>query len=387
MSRFTVEWITEEPEFMALRAAWNALASKAQTRNVFLRHEWFDAVWQWRKQDGCALRIAAVYGDRALIAIWPMMLRETRHAGLPARTLEFLSVPDTQFSDILCEPSEAVVVHKTLSTALRDHAQEWQRLDLRHLSSDAIASGLQCSETERGAIRYRRVPWDTNPFIDLNEPWEAFYSRRSRSLKKANNLAANRLRRAGEIETQWVRGTESTASKVEVLLEEFIALSAKSWKMNTGLTLDNSRSGAFIRRLTYHALEQGWLSLWGLRLNEQLVAMEYQLVDDGHVYALRADFDQTLENISPGTYLSWQLLRQLFDSGFRRYWMGPGANAYKTRWTDRGETLSRVVAFSPTVKGYIHQFNERTLRPAVRKAFSVLQRAGTCRPHKLEADR
>ena len=372
---------------MALRAAWNELASRCHTRNVFLRHEWFDAVWQWRKHDGCSLRIAAVYRSRTLIAVWPMMLHETRHARLRARSLEFLSIPDTQFSDILCEPSEAGIVRKALSTAIRARAQDWHRLDLRHLSSGAIASGLASSDGARGAIDYQRTPWDTNPFIDLNESWEAFYGRRSRSLKKANNLAANRLHKAGDIQIQWIRGTKKSAEEIEALLEEIIALSAKSWKTKTGLTLDNSRTGEFIRRLTRHALEQGWLSLWGLRLSGQLVAMEYQLVEDGNVYALRADFDQTLESISPGSYLSWQLLRRLFDSEFRRYWMGPGANAYKTRWTDRGESLCRVVAFSPTVQGQIHQFNERSLQPAARKALSMLRRVGAWRPVKLEVDK
>jgi CelD/BcsL family acetyltransferase involved in cellulose biosynthesis len=151
------------------------------------------------------------------------------------------------------------------------------------------------------------------------------------------------------------------------------------------LTLNNRGPGAFIRRLTQHALEQGWLSMWGLRLNGKVVAMEYQLISGGEVFALRADFDGSLDAISPGSYLSWQLLQELFGSGLTRYWMGPGANAYKGRWTDRGEQLFRAGAYSPTIRGRLHQLNDRVVRPAARTALHVLRASTRAQAGKGEA--
>lgn len=114
--------------------------------------------------------------------------------------------------------------------------------------------------------------------------------------------------------------------------------------------------------------------MWCLRLDGKPVAMEYQLVNGDDVFALRADFDQTLEAISPGSYLSVQLLQQLFASGLRRYWLGPGPNPYKARWTEKSETLYRVRAFSPTARGRLHRLNEQLVRPAARKVRAALRR-------------
>jgi len=357
-----VTWITEESEFLARRDLWNDVASSARGHAVFLRHEWFDAAWEWRKNEQCSLRIAFVSRDDEVIGICPLLLHRTRGHGLPVRKLEFLSVPDTQFCDIVCAEPDGPDVCGAIAAALGERAWEWDVLDLRHLPQNAVARALAsdaCSEP-----RFEESAWDNNLLIDLEESWEDFYGRRGRSLKKGNNLAANRLRRAGHLELHWTRGAGEPRDRVDALLEEFVALSSKSWKAETGLTLENPGPGAFIRRLTRHALEQGWLSMWDLRLNGKLVAMEYQLLSNGEVFALRADFDQSLETSSPGSYLSWQLLQALFGGGLKRYWLGPGVNPYKARWTDRGEPLFRIAAYSPTARGRMLDWNERLVRAA-----------------------
>lgn len=375
-SDLAVQWITDEAKFLALREPWNCLASISRGYDVFLRHEWFDAAWQWRREERCALRIALVSRGAQLLGICPLMLQTPKQVGLPARRLEFLSVPDTQFCDLVCNRGESANVCAALSSALRARAHEWDVLDLRYLPEDAAAAALAEEDNTRTGLACTHTSWDANAFIDLTEPWDAFYGRRSRSLKKANNLAANRLRRAGSLEMYWVRrGERTTPGQLDAVLEELVAVSARSWKGETGLTLDNARPGAFIRRLTRHATERGWLSMWCLRLDGKPVAMEYQLICGDEVFALRADFDRALEAISPGSYLSVQLLHQLFASGLRRYWLGPGSNPYKARWTEQSETLYRVSAFSPTARGQLYRLNEQVVRPAARKARATLRRA------------
>jgi len=316
-----------------------------------------------------------------------LVLRAAKLGGLPARRLEFLSVPDTQFCDLICDGADAAEVSRAMVMALSDRAREWDVLDLKHLTKDAAATNLVSQHTARAAMDLVLTAWDANACIDLTESWDAFYGRRSRSLKKANNLAANRLRKAGAVELEWVRRAPASPHRVDALLEELIAVSARSWKAETGLTLENTRPGAFIRRLTRHALAQGWLSIWCLRLDGKLAAMEYQLVCGDEVFALRADFDRALDTISPGSYLSAQLLQQLFASGLRRYWLGPGQNPYKARWTEQSEALFRVSAYSPTVRGRVLRLSDRLIRPAARRVRAALCRAADEKPDPAGADK
>jgi CelD/BcsL family acetyltransferase involved in cellulose biosynthesis len=95
--------------------------------------------------------------------------------------------------------------------------------------------------------------------------------------------------------------------------------------------------------------------------------MEYQIVYDRKVHALRADFDEEYEKVSPGSFLNRRLVEQLFEIGCTRYYMGPGKNSYKTRWSTTGEPLQTLVAYSPTLRGQALSFWPHDVKPRLRK--------------------
>ena len=134
-------------------------------------------------------------------------------------------------------------------------------------------------------------------------------------------------------------------------VDEIVAISAHSWKHVTGTSLDRAGPQAFIRELTESAFAEGWLSVWCLRLDGRPVAMEYQLLRDGHIHALRADFDDQYQSISPGSYLNFRMLERLFDGQHRRYYMGPGNNPYKSRWSETGDPVQTLTSYAPTMRG------------------------------------
>jgi CelD/BcsL family acetyltransferase involved in cellulose biosynthesis len=154
---------------------------------------------------------------------------------------------------------------------------------------------------------------------------------------------------------------------VQEALVAAIEISARSWKSKLGVSLNHPEPGRFIRRLTEHAHEQGWLSIWLLRLDGKPVAMEYQLIANDCVYALRSDFDEQYTDLSPGAYLNRVLLERLFSRGSGTYFMGPGMNAYKWRWTEEYETIYRLTAYSPAWRGRLFMFADQKVRPVLRK--------------------
>ena len=174
---------------------------------------------------------------------------------------------------------------------------------------------------------------------------------RSRRLKKAVNLAANRLAKAGRVEIHWLAPGTGDHAEVDRVLDDVIRISARSWKSRTGNSLDQAGPQAFIRNLSHGAQDQGWLSVWRLSLDGLPIAMEYQLIGGGIAYALRSDFDTDYEALSPGSHLSRCMLETLFSHGLHHYLMGPGDNAYKYRWADTTETVLAMTVYAPSLKG------------------------------------
>lgn len=351
--------------FAQLHEPWNRLAAQTDPGCVFLRHEWFEAAWQWARHDA-ELAVVVVESKGAVLGICPLVRRTRKRNGISLRVLEFLTVPDAQHCALLANARDLDVVLQSVAYKLAADMPGWDLLELgnlseRHQSAAALSAALNQSglsaDHQRAGI---------NPTVDLTQPWEGYYRGRSRHLKKNNNLVANRMRRAGAIGTVWVNG-HIDPDNLDGHVDTLVRLSAASWKNQTGLTLNHPGPEQFIRHLSRLAAAQGWLSIWFLTLDGTPVAMEYQLLYNGHVHALRSDFDEAQRELSPGSHLNWKMLERLFASDLRKYYMGPGENAYKMRWTECGEALYRVTAYNKTVAGYAMQAMDKAVRPLVRK--------------------
>ena len=357
-----VSVVSDSNQFRALQHEWNELLGRSNRSSVFLSHEWFESAWQWR-QLSARLHLLCYYHDGELSAICPLVqAREGR-----TRVLEFLSVPDTQLCDLIVQPERHAGAIETFVVELARRRRQWDVLRLRYLPPDAIAiSGLLPGLQQHG-FRAQHHGATPNPFVALDASWETYYAIRSRSLKKANNLATSRLKKAGKVVVEQLAANAAGAADVDRVVAQAIAVSSRSWKGRTENSLDHAGPQAFIRMLSRRAHERGWLSIWLLHLDGEPVAMEYHLVADGDVYALRSDFDKRCEHISPGSYLFRHLLERLFAQALRRYLMGPGQNRYKYRWTKQAEPVLEGVAFSRTPKGRVLGAWTLDLKPALRR--------------------
>jgi CelD/BcsL family acetyltransferase involved in cellulose biosynthesis len=250
---------------------------------------------------------------------------------------------------------------------------------MRELVPKLARHGLRCEERDGGR----------NPFVRLSGSWNGFYAGRSRSLKKANNLAANRLRKSGALREEWLSSQGADDATYQRVLDAAVAISRQSWKQDTGNALDQPGPNAFIRSLSQSGRRNGWLSIWLLHVDDKPLAMEYQLICGGNVHALRADFDATYDAISPGTYLFRHLLESLFDRGLDRYFMGPGENRYKMKWTDEAVPLRRVIVYNRSLRARRQWMWESILKPRLRRVRDrlVSLRGRTPKPPPIDADR
>jgi CelD/BcsL family acetyltransferase involved in cellulose biosynthesis len=361
-ARAAVTCIDDTERFDASKQEWNALVERSLAPSVFLRHEWIDAAWAWIGTQ-TKMRILTVHRDGVLIGVCPMCIVIDRHRLGRVRKLAFIAVPDTQLCDVICAADDLSTVVAALADAIAGSRRDWDVVDLRYLRKASPAwralaealrqRGFACDEQSAGQ----------NPCISLLATWEAFYAKRGRRLKKSNNLVANRLARAGTIDVAWTRETPA----LDALVHDLVSISASSWKQRTGLSLDNPGPNRFVRRLSELALRNGWLSVWILRLDGRPVAMEYQLAYRGSVHALRSDFDEGFAELSPGSHLNWKQLEGLFGAGLDRYYMGPGTNAYKLRWTDEGEAIVRMKVYNASVRGRILHVADSKVLPAARR--------------------
>src|SRR5207249_1513434 len=101
----------------------------------------------------------------------------------------------------------------------------------------------------------------------------AYWASRSRSLKKASNLAVNRLEKSGSVRIDRLDATVGSECERERMIDAAIGISSRSWKQRTGNSLDHRGPGDFIRALSTAALREGWLTIWLAYLDNRPIAM------------------------------------------------------------------------------------------------------------------
>jgi CelD/BcsL family acetyltransferase involved in cellulose biosynthesis len=369
--------VTDREGFDALREPWNRVAAQSSTRHggVFGTHEWHDAALLWQPA-GAALRLLCFERDGELAAVLPLVLVSEAVRGYPVRELRFAAVPDTQAADVLVAADGAASACGAFAASLHAARRDWDVIRLGPLAPDSVtATTLRDAFAARGYATALATP-TANRYIELGGSFEAWLAARSRRVKKALNLAANRLNKAGMLSIAHLAPGDGSPDDAMRMLAQAMAISGASWKRDTGNALDQAGPRAFIERLTAHAHARGWLSLWLLELDGRPVAVEYQLVAMGNVYSLRSDFDASFEHLSPGSHLNRVLLERLFGSAGGRYYMGPGENAYKARWGDTSEPVQWLAVYGRTARGRVLAAWERWLAPAARSLRARLRGRG-----------
>ena len=361
-SNLQVITVSTDLEFAALKDAWGVLERTCTARSVFLTHDWFDAAWTWRRLDSTLLLQVALR-DAQVVGILPLVhVQDPRRR---TRRVELLTVPDTHLVDLIVAPDDLAEVSEAVADALATRG-DWDELRLSHMSPEGAAVRAFVPAMQRRGFRLGLHEDQRNPFVTLNGGWDEYYKTRSRRLKKANNNAANRLKKTGDVFIERFGPEMRDESRIDPAVETIIDISSRSWKRTTTYGLNQPGPQAFIRRLSTVARERGWLSIWLLHVDQRPLAMEYQLVYEGDIHALRADFDASCEETSPGSYLFRHLLEASFERGMKRYYMGPGENPYKTRWTEDSEPLTRVTVYNRTVRGRFSWLRDVKLKPPLR---------------------
>ena len=367
----SVTEVSKYDQFVDMQEAWNAILLKRSQSSIFLKHEWFDAAWQWCKQSS-ALRILRCFRGSDLVAIAPLSSTKLKGQFVSYTRLSVIHVPDSQQCDIVVSDEDSALAVASIIEYLSSRT-DWDTAIFPKLQLDSCMATYAADASAKAHLKFVMTDADENPEVDLTNNWQSYYSSRSRRLKKSNNNCRNKIYADGNtVKLHWSAESVSEQPTTEYLLSSLKHVSSVSWKKHTGLSLDNIGPGAFIDRLSEHSIRNKWLSIWALEINNKIVATEYQLIHEGVVVALRADHDPSFASLSPGSYLNWRILETLFGSENTLYRMGPGNNPYKLRWADKLTTLKELRLYNTTPRGWYLWFIEARMRPLLRQIINTL---------------
>jgi CelD/BcsL family acetyltransferase involved in cellulose biosynthesis len=332
----TIEVVRSVEHLAALQAEWDALARGRQLPTG--EHAWVLAAAETFASDGRLYVILVRDADGALCAAAALALQGRRPQRLVLLGVGQLGEP----GEVLVRDDDACAA---LATALA--RAPWAVLLCRLGAGSRLADALTARMRGRGAVVRRPAP--ECPVIWLDESWrepEARLSSRRRSdLRRAR-------RRADDVGTVTVDVHAPSPAEVPPLLDEAIAVEAKSWKGREGTALRHHvQLLPFYRRYAELAAERGILRIALLHIAGDPAAMTVSVETAGGLWLLKVGYDEAFARCSPGMLMTRETIAFAADRGLRSYeFLGTRA-PWTDVWTEDMRQFENMGVYRAGVRG------------------------------------
>jgi CelD/BcsL family acetyltransferase involved in cellulose biosynthesis len=200
--------------------------------------------------------------------------------------------------------------------------------------------------------------------IDLSGPWDAFRRAIPWNLEKTTARHLRQLHGLGDLSLEVVNGGE----RLVPMVQECLRLETLGWKSQFGTPiLARADTTRFYSDLAAAGAANGFVALYGLRLNGRLIAFEYCLRSSGYIEMLKISYAPDLAHYSPGNVLRYLLLRREIELGeVKSYHMGL-TSEWKRRWAVRFEPLSRVRIYDRGIAARVGYYTGPRARDLLRR--------------------
>ncbi len=336
-------------ELGALAGDWNALAR--ESGNLFQTHEWLSGWWRAFGRGEPAWMVLHD-GDGSIRA--GACLSPLRANGM----------------------SSAANVHSgTWDVLARDDAARAQlcsaiaglganRMHLRGLPQSGDSERLLREDLRRAGYRVLSAPGPFSPWLQLPGTWDELLASLSSSMRSSMRRTQRTLEKHGSLSF----ATATDGAPLERQLERFIALEAAGWKGRNGSAIAaKPATDGLYRGFASAAARQGWMRLYTLELDGELIAASFACVFSGECVLLKSAFDERRRELSPGRYLLAEVIRSAIEQEHLSScdFLGE-ADRYKLRWAPQVRPRMTMWAYrGAALPGYTLR---RHVRPMVKSA-------------------
>ncbi len=314
--------------------AWDTLLDQSLYRNVFLTRTWLEPWWN-HLGAGQAACVLAVHDDEGWLAgAAPLALRERGYLGLRELTFMSTGVAGADHLDFISSRGQETAVTDAICRYLRIHSDQWDVLRLTDLPKDSITPvALQrhfgddyiCVQTAGAVCPY--LPLSGLPLLGS---WQTFLERQSGNFRQQMRSKRRKFERLPNARIVACDKPAEVARAMQCL-----------FRFNPERCNAHGDSSAFADQAfqDFHLdvagqfLSKGWLDLFCLEVENQIVAVIYGFAYRNRIYFYNSGFDPGWSKYSVGRVLLALHVQSAFERGFDEYDFLRGCHSYKDAWT------------------------------------------------------
>jgi CelD/BcsL family acetyltransferase involved in cellulose biosynthesis len=339
---YRIERLSTVEDLDQIQIHWSQLAESISGIPLFLTWEWSRSWWRHFGDEHRLCVLAAWDENGELAGLAPLMIVQDRLGLMKIDRLTFLSngVAAPDHMDMLVRSGHEEVVNAFLEY-LQTERGGWDVLDLNNL---APGSNIGAAFTN-GRFRYfESSRKQICPYIMLPDSWEA-YTKGQLSKKRRQRVRKFAQRFENEFPQQVKYRRIEDLEEVPSAIRFISKLSQAYWESKGYVSaFDQHRFEAFHNELATAAHQKGWLRLYQMEVNGEVVACEYNFRHGNVFYGYQGVFDRKWAEYSPGLVLLAHVFQEAIREGITEFDFLRGDEEYKFYWTDHVRMESRLNA-------------------------------------------
>ncbi len=359
-----IEVLTTLRELRAIRSEWEGLYERAQTRRIYLIYEWVFLTCEIYYEEKQLHIVLVKENDGQLIAIVPLAIKTAFFRGVNVRTIEFVHNDQNPANDFILRSGTEIEACTSIFKYLNTF-KSWELVNLEKLDRLSDTSKIFNELSARNKFRFGVKENIKSPYITIDMCWDDFWNSKSQRFRKA---IRNKINRSKKIEDLSIEKIQVSSRECQEVKEMFM-VSSKSWKRQAGSDLlSKPKNSMFYKCLCDVLGPKGYIHIWMLRLKGDPIAFEFHIEHEGTVYPIRADYDECYKELSPGSILEFEIIKETFN-GKKSLEYDSCGHTYKylMNWTENVKDYHDIEIFGESIKMKTLHRIEYDLIPTIKK--------------------
>ncbi|MDR3687323.1 MAG: GNAT family N-acetyltransferase [Coriobacteriia bacterium] len=366
-SNLRFEWVTDTARFMQLRDDWDAFGASA-IHTVFLTFDWL-STWLEELAPLVELHVLTAWDGDRLVAALPLCADPAQDRG---RRWTFMGVGTLtpNHLDIIAEPDGLDTALAHFAARLLEERANWDVLEFDKIPADSsTVDALQNAFAEAGLTTSCSVS-AVCPYCDLPSTAEEYAAQRKKRIRKQIRGAERWLDEKPGARRLTVADSVDAALAAEAALVRFHQARWEG-KGYPGAFAD-PRVIRFHERMVAAAQSAGYLRMYTLRDEDEVVAVSYNYRMGATVQGYLSSFDYRYAEDSPGLTLRVGVMNASILDGATRFDFLEGTESYKASWCSGQRENVRLSVFNRTLAGRAAQVKLAAGEATVHLARAVL---------------
>lgn len=352
---------------------WRSLCDDAVDDQPFYRPEWIAAHVRAFTPEA-KVRLLTVTIQGRLVALLPLLEERAIFCGIPVRRLRApVNGHSCRFDAVLRRGPEGEVAVKSLWDQLKA-TPGWDLLELEAVPTGGTISAL-AGIAKQDRFQAAEIAMSPNPYIRIPKD---LASRRAlppnKKLRSQLGTIRCKLANHGELKLRRISRADCAA------LQGFYHFEAAGWKgLEKTAIASSPQRVRFYDEITRWAEQFGYLSMYLLELNDEVLAAHFGLSYKGRYFSPKVTYAENFGQWAPGHLIVDEILRDCVERGIHEYDITGQNDSWKRKWTDQTRGQCTQYIFSKGFSGKLACFARFRARPWLRDALNpwLRRRAGT----------